>query len=186
MSGRDVTSVRAKSISPEVLVAEGPMVRVSAHDIDVLKRKAAETERARVRLCAHPGVDDRLHEMFIVHQKGTYVRPHKHLNKSESAHIIDGSVTWVIFDDAGRVTDAIHMGGYGSGQAFYHRMSGPYYHTLLIHSDWLVFHETTTGPFDRADTVFAPWAPGNDDLAGQRAFIERVTSEVDKLAFGAR
>ena len=173
-------------LNPEVLTAEGPLVRLAGADVEILKQKAVTNERTRIRLCAHATVEDPLHEMFIVHQKDTYVRPHKHLHKSESAHIIDGSVTWVIFDEAGNVTDAIPMGDYHSGRAFYHRMSGAYYHTLLIHSDWLVFHEITNGPFDRADTVFASWAPDISDLAGQEAFMARVASAVRNLPLAAQ
>lgn len=173
--------MHAKTLSAEVLVADEPLVRLTGADIDTLKRKAGENARARVRLCAHPTVDDRLHEMFIVHQRDTYVRPHKHLGKTESAHIVDGLATWVIFDEAGRVTDTIRMGAYGSGLPFYYRMSRPSYHTLLIHSEWLVFHEITNGPFDPDQTVFAPWAPSNDDVAGQRIFKDTVAAAVRKL-----
>ena len=74
--------------------------------------------RSRIRLCAHPDVNDTLHEMLIVHEKGTYVRPHKHLNKTESVHIIEGSVDVVIFDDDGNITDVIQMGDYKSGRNF--------------------------------------------------------------------
>ena len=28
--------------------------------------------------------------MFIYHSKGAYIRPHKHLNKEESFHLISG------------------------------------------------------------------------------------------------
>ena len=38
------------------------------------------------------------------------------------------------------------------------------FHTLIIRSDILVFHETTEGPFDRNETVFARWAPEDGDV----------------------
>ena len=56
-----------------------------------------------MRLCAHPAVDDRLHEMVIAMARETYVRPHKHVNKSESVHVIEGLADAVLFDDAGNV-----------------------------------------------------------------------------------
>jgi cupin fold WbuC family metalloprotein len=175
-------AVRTKTLGPEVLIAEGPLVQLSRSDIEIMKRKAPENERARIRLCAHASIEDRLHEMFIVHQRGTYIRPHKHLNKSESAHIIEGSVTWVVFDEAGNVTHAIRMGDYRSGDDFYYRMSGPYYHTLLIHSEWVVFHEITNGPFDRKETVYAPWAPKDADRVLQETFLNQVASTAQRLA----
>ena len=44
---------------------------------------------------------ERIHEMIVFHKKGSYVRPHKHLNKLESFFIISGEVTLVIFDKKG-------------------------------------------------------------------------------------
>ena len=58
---------------------------------------------------------DRLHEMLIVHQRGAYVRPHKHPGKMESTHVVKGLVDVVLFDDDGSVRRTIRMGDYASG-----------------------------------------------------------------------
>lgn len=36
--------------------------------------------------------------MLIVMAKGSYIRPHKHKNKSESFHIIEGLLDVIVFD----------------------------------------------------------------------------------------
>jgi cupin fold WbuC family metalloprotein len=162
--------VRAKAESPEVRYATDPIVLVDAADVARLKAAAEDNARRRIRLCAHHSVDDRLHEMFIVHTSDTYVRPHQHLDKSESFHVIEGDVDVVLFDDRGRVTEVIAMGPFASGRPFFYRIASPLFHTLLIRSDVLVFHETTSGPFRRADTVFAPWAPEDGDAAAVTRF----------------
>ena len=87
--------------------------------------------------------------MLIVHERGAYVRPHKHPAKTESTHIIEGLVDVVLFEDDARIERVISMGDYASGRAFYYRMDVPVFHTLIIRSDVLVFHETTNGPFER-------------------------------------
>jgi len=46
------------------------------------------------------------------------------------------------------------MGELASGYPFYYRLADPVFHTLKIHSDFLVFYEATTGPFVKASTVF--------------------------------
>ena len=161
--------MKANPLNSEVLQADEPIVRVTASDIEMLNRKALANERKRIRLCAHSGIDDSLHEMLIVHGREAYVRPHKHPGKTESVHIIEGTVDVIVFDDEGRIREIIRMGEIGSGLHFYYRMSKPIFHTLLIRSDVLVFHETTNGPFRRSDTVFAPWAPddGNPEACIQ-------------------
>jgi cupin fold WbuC family metalloprotein len=171
--------VRAKAESAEVRYATDAIVLVDAADVARLKREAEENARRRIRLCAHHSVESGLHEMLIVHTRETYVRPHKHLGKSESFHVIEGDVDVVIFDDEGGVTDVIPMGAFASGRPFFYRIAEPLFHTLLIRSDVLVFHETTGGPFRRDDTVFAPWAPDDGDAAVKRFLADldaRITT----------
>ena len=136
--------------------------------------------RRRLRLCAHPDSEDRLHEMLIVHMQGAYVPPHKHLNKSESFHIIDGMLKVFLFDDEGRVTETIQMGEPASGQVFFYRLASPRYHSVLPQSEFVVFHEVTNGPFDHQDTLIAPWAPAENDLAGQNRFTKSLLQSMRK------
>lgn len=168
-----------KQINEEVFIAEDRIVRVGHQDIEFFKEKSKHNQRKRIRLCAHRDVEDKVHEMLIIHTRDTYVRPHKHLNKSESFHIIEGSANVVIFDDDGNITEVIQMGDYSSGHKFYYRISDPYYHTLNITSELLVFHETTKGPFRRADTIVAPWSPEEGDGAAVKQFMEQLTKSVE-------
>lgn len=166
--------MRVREVSEEVLYGDEAVVKVNRADMESLKEQALLNSRKRIRLCAHKDVDDKVHEMLIVHTRDTYVRPHKHLTKSESFHVIEGSVGVVIFDEAGGIVEVIQMGDYSSGRRFYYRLSEPCYHTLLISSDFLVFHETANGPFKKSDTIFPSWAPEENDAAGQRRFMGRL------------
>jgi cupin fold WbuC family metalloprotein len=173
--------------SAEVLYAPEGLVTLDADAVVQLKRDAARNPRRRIRLCAHTGVDDRLHEMLIVHERECYVRPHKHLGKSESFHVIEGEVDVVIFDDAGGVADVIPMGAYASGRPFFYRLAEPTFHTLLIRSPVLVFHETTSGPFRREETVFAPWAPDDSKPDDVQRYLTGLNDRVaSRLRHGAR
>src|SRR2546428_13766383 len=120
--------------------------------------------------------------MLIVHTFNTYVRPHKHVGKSESFHVIEGDVDVVIFADDGQVSDVIEMGSFQSGRPFFYRIADPLYHTLLIRSPVLVFHETTSGPFKREETVFAAWAP--DD--SQREAVDRYLTGLNDIVAARR
>ena len=165
-------AMRIRKFSEEVLFTEDDLVAVDSNGIDFLKEQALGTARERMRICAHKDVSDTLHEMIIVHHKGAYVRPHKHLGKIESCHIIEGEVDLVVYDDDGSVIDVVRMGDYSSGKTFYHRMSESRFHTLLIRSEVLVFHEITNGPFDKSSTAFPAWAPEEGDHEGVRRFME--------------
>jgi cupin fold WbuC family metalloprotein len=161
-------------VSEEVLYPNDQIVAVSANDIEDLKQKQKNTARKRIRLCAHQQVEDLLHEMLIVHTRDTYVRPHKHLGKSESYHAIDGCFDLAIFDEAGNVTRVFEVGPYSSGRNFYCRLPASLYHGLLIRSDIVVFHETTSGPFLRAQTEFASWSPAETEVDAGNAFMRRA------------
>lgn len=175
--------MRTRLINEEVLFADDRFVSVDRQEIQLLKSKASQVPRERIRLCTHSGEDDLVHEMLIVHTAGTYVRPHRHLGKSESYHVIEGAFDFISFDDNGHVVQVIQMGDYSSGKAFYHRSADEAYHTLLIRSDVAVFHETTKGPFRRSDTVFPPWSPELDDGIGMTEYMERLAQAVS--AWGA-
>ena len=120
--------------------------------------------------------------MLIVHEKGSWVPPHKHLGKDESIHVVEGSALLVSFTEEGEVSATVQLGQSG---VFYCRLPSGIYHTLLIDSDWLVFHETTLGPFDRSQTVFAPWAPTN---SGEHAdlFIENLRKNLLQSVLSGR
>lgn len=164
--------------SAEVLYAPKGIVVVDDAIIADLVTDAAKNPRRRIRLCAHSGVTDPLHEMFIVHERGCYVRPHKHFGKSESFHVVSGDVDVVVFDDSGNILNVIAMGPYGSQRPFFYRIAEPLFHTLLIRSDVLVFHETTSGPFKREQTLFAPWSPTGDDPHEVKTFLQLLNKNI--------
>ena len=166
----------------EVLFQKDDIVRLRGGDIDQLKSAANRNQRQRIRLCTHGDVNDRLHEMFIVHAKDTYVRPHKHLGKMESFHVIEGAVDVLVFDNAGTITSVTGMGDYKSGKPFYHRISTPAFHTLLILSEVLVFHEVTNGPFRSEETVFAPWSPDEADRPGVSEFMANLKQSAKSVS----
>lgn len=167
-----------RSVNPEVLYSEVEITTTDQSDIGLLRQLSSGNPRKRIRLCAHANPGDRLHEMLIVHERSAYVRPHKHPGKTESTHIIEGLVDVVVFDDDGRIESVISMGDYASGRTFYYRMAIPVFHTLIIRSDVLVFHETTNGPFDSKDTVFAPWAPDDSDVNSVSTFMADLDERI--------
>jgi cupin fold WbuC family metalloprotein len=168
----------ARALNDEVLVANGPLVQLGDDDIAELKRLSTAAPRRRVRICAHPDTGDRLHEMLIVHTAGAYVRPHKHPGKSESVHAIEGEADIVFFDEDGGIREVVKLGPFGSGRRFYYRLDDEVFHTLRFRSEFFVMHEVTNGPFRREDTVFAPWAPEEEDVEAREAFCRDVDERI--------
>ena len=167
-----------KKQNKEVFYFSDSIVAITKKEITKLTKVAETNERKRIRLCAHPNVHDLLHEMLIVHEKNTYIPPHKHPGKSESFHIIEGIADVVVFEDDGKISKIIHMGDYTSGLNFYYRLSEPKFHTLLVLSDQIVFHEVANGPFESEATIFADWAPKDNNLPGVGKYMTNLKARV--------
>lgn len=170
-----------KEINPEVLVADVPILIMTHDNIEKLKVLATKNPRQRVRVCAHRSMDDTVHEMIIVMTQGCYIRPHKHIGKGESFHIVEGSLDVVVFDEVGAITHVLSLGDYISGRAFYYRSDVLGYHTIVIHSKLVVIHETTQGPFRPSDSILAPWAPEDKDIKGIAEFRLKMHNEINKV-----
>lgn len=168
-------------LNSEVFYSKDALTTVNQSNIEYFNHLSSLNSRKRIRLCTHLNQADSLHEMLIVHERNTYVRPHKHPGKSESTHIIEGLVDVVLFDDEGQIERVISMGDYASGKTFYYRMATPIFHTLIIRSEVLVFHEITNGPFDRSATVFAPWAPEDTNVNSVDDFMSNLEKQVSLI-----
>src|SRR5258706_5641644 len=97
--------------------------------------------------------------MLIVHMRGTYVQPHKHVGKSESFHVIEGRLKVLLFNDEGRHTRTIQLSEPNGGASFFYRLAPPTFHFLVPETEVRVFHGATDGPFHSRATNAAPWAP---------------------------
>lgn len=118
-----------------------------------------------VRISLHNSVDDDLHNMMIFQHNGTYTRPHKHILKSETYHIIEGNAVLVVFNEDGTVRERIDM---AIGKTLLCRVGKNCYHTIVPTTEYVIFHESRPGPFLReSDSIFAPWSvePSEKEMA---------------------
>ncbi|MDB4078028.1 WbuC family cupin fold metalloprotein [Amylibacter sp.] len=170
-----LVSLPLRKINDEVFMATDEVVRFDSLYVDFVKQNAAKNARGRARICAHRGPLDTLHEMLIAIRSDSYIRPHRHHQKIESFHLVDGSVDVVIFEDDGAIADVVELSTDGN---FYYRLDSPRYHTLLVHSPVLVIHEITNGPFDLNMSDFAPFSPMEED--------SMVSDYIDQLKLQVR
>ncbi|MBF0192926.1 MAG: WbuC family cupin fold metalloprotein [Magnetococcales bacterium] len=160
--------------SEEVLYTDQKTTCVDREFLETLKNRAAATKRKRIRLCVHANPDDALHEMLIVHHRDTYVPPHAHLNKSESFHMIEGALDIITFNENGTPKNIIPLST-NADDYLYYRLSDATFHTVIPRSEWVIFHETTNGPFRREETLFATFAPDNNaDIDIQKRYLAKL------------
>ncbi len=157
-------------VTPEVLYSDKRFVTVGDAEIAMLKAIAAGTPRRRARICTHPDPAATQQEMVIVMQGTGYVRPHRHFGKTETFMVLEGQVDAVLFTEEGRVDEVVPMAAPGEGSPFFYRMPVGRFHGLIYRSPWLVFVETTRGPFDTSESEAAPWAPPETEPEAGQAF----------------
>lgn len=167
----------------EVLFSDEPIVQVSRSDLELLNKRLPASATGRVRFCAHGDASESLHEMFVLIAHDNYVRPHKHPGKVESFHVVRGQVDVVIFDDAGSIATVVQLGDFESGLAFFYRLSRPFFHTVVVRSESVLIHEITNGPFNKSDTVYAPWSPPQGDGLSER-FLENLKGSIEQFLAG--
>lgn len=99
-------------------------------------------------MCLHNSREESVQEMVIVAHKDSHFEQHRHpINKPESYHVIDGELEVRIYSDAGQLTETILLSHNGSQKMY--RIQGNVWHRPIVISEWIVYHEVYTGPFDK-------------------------------------
>ena len=150
-------------------------VCVDADLLNALKRQAQQISDKDVRLCLHSTPEALFHNMIILTRKGRYQTPHKHNEKAESWHIIEGTMGVFVFDQAGKVIQSSRLEPNGS---LIYRINPSLYHAVLPISDIVLFHESRPGPYQGTDSLPAPWAPDNKDKKGLAGFYKNLQQQL--------
>jgi len=155
------------------------ILEVTPQIIKELKRKALDSKNKRFRLCMHHSNAHQTQEMIIVFNKGTFMPPHRHpKGKSESYHIIEGDMIVYFFNNKGEVIKKIEMGSIKRNKTCVYRLSNSIWHMPLVVSEWLVYHETYSGPFKKEyDVEFPCWAPPEEDKKKVRVFLDSLKAK---------
>ena len=172
-------SDKFKKISEEVLYPKSSPLVLTSRDIEFLKENASNNDRKRIRVCAHSQPEDTVHEMFIVHARNCYVRPHKHIDKPESLFVLEGEADVIFFEENGDIKTSFPIGGTSENDNKYYRLETDIYHMLIIKSEFLVFHEVTLGPFIPEKTLFPSWGP-EEGTTEQVKFLKIMRQKLEE------
>lgn len=138
--------------------------------LDELTAKATASPRGRANYNIHASATEPVQRFFIVANRESYFRPHRHLSKSELALVVRGQFDVVTFDAHGVVTARYVVGAGAQGIGF--ETPQGTWHTLVARTDGSAFLEVKEGPYDATTAAeFAAWAPPEGD-ASVPAFLQ--------------
>ena len=159
----------------DVIRNKESLVYINKKIISKLIKLANNSDLCRSRICIHKNNSAKTNEMIIALKKGSYIRPHTHPNlKSESYHIIKGSMTVFVFNKSGELKKRIKMGEAKTNLNFYYRMSKSFYHMPVATSSFCIYHETYSGPFIKEkDVIFPKWSPDFNDEEHYFKFLKK-------------
>lgn len=107
-----------------------------------------------VRICLHKNSSSIHHDMIILQKKNNFYRPHKHLKKGETYHIIFGSMICLLFNNKGKILKKCFL---KKDNIF--RTPVNTFHTMIPTSRYVIYHESKLGPFlKKRDSIFPKWA----------------------------
>jgi cupin fold WbuC family metalloprotein len=150
---------------------------VDASMISTLQSSSDQSDKRRARICMHPSSESVIHEMIITLEKDSYVKPHRHLNKTESYFVIQGEVQLIYFDEEGSIIKSYVLRSYEKGGIFYLRSSNNFWHTLVVNSNQATILEITSGPLQEEETIFASWAPDPETKEKAALYLNSLRNE---------
>ena len=141
-----------------------PYYSLGKDEIDNLKEKTKNSPRNRFRICLHNDPIHLTQEMIMCFYGFSYFQPHKHeKHKSESYHMIEGALDLYLLDDNGKIINVIKLASsdndYNEKRQKIYRLSSPIYHLMIPLTKWTIFHEISTGPYEKNNATYAPFAP---------------------------
>ena len=138
-----------KKLSDNVLKCEDSLSVLHQEMIEHIKKIARTHPMQRTRINFHQSDDSLVHEMIIAMTDATVVEPHRHLNKSESFHLMEGKVRIGFISEDEKITKIIEL---CKGKIEYYRLNTPDYHIVVPISKMVVIHEVTNGPFVKGES----------------------------------
>jgi len=146
---------------------------------DQVAALAQAAPRQRMNYNFHASAEDNPHRFLNVLMRGTYIRPHRHLEppKSEAFLVLEGVAEVVVFNEEGSVSARYRLGEEVDGRKRWGVDLAPgVWHTVVAVSERVVCYEVKPGPWEPAsDKEFAVWAPKEGEPEA-REFLERLRS----------
>lgn len=149
----------------------GDVADVDRELIDELIAVSDRAGQKNARICLHSGPEATFHDMVTLEYATGYARPHRHVDKGETVHIIEGQTLFVVFDDQGKVTNHALL---GDRATLVFRVGVGQWHAVIPVTPYAIYHESKLGPFLANDSIYPAWAPDGSDPQAAAVYVRRL------------
>ena len=147
-----------QQVNENVFRTTRQLLTVNRDQLKPVFEAAIASPLKRARLCCHSGPEEKLQEMFIVLAKDVDIQESVHLRKDESLTVIAGTGRYLFLNEDGTQRVQYSLGVFDENsredRQFFTRINRYVPHKIEVESDFLLIHEATTGPFQKADTDY--------------------------------
>ena len=143
-------------IADGVYQAQGEFIVLTPEYKQFLLHDSSNNYKKRSRINFHPSPASQVQEMVIALDRNTCLDVHQHFNKSESFHVIEGTLIVVLFDSRGSIMEEITLSSLGPNP--FYRLDSAIDHLVIPVSKNVLMHETTCGPFVQGDCRVPEWS----------------------------
>ena len=164
-----------EKLSDGVFRSSGAYSVLTPEYVNLIKEDALANHLKRSRINFHDTDESSVHEMILCLHESTRLNVHRHINKTESFHLIEGVLAVVLFanDSTGILDTIIIRSGYSS--CFY-RLNHSIDHLVVPLSEFVIMHETTSGPFSSDLTIQPIWSKSTKGKAMIRSIVSNLRS----------
>ena len=149
------------------------MKLISEELLDGVTHDAQENSRLRMNYNFHESLDAPIHRLLNAMEPGTYLPPHRHVDKEETYIVLRGSLIAFFYDDMGNVTEKVNLNP-SAGMYGVEIPSGTWHSIVVLESGTVIF-EIKSGPYKPLPPEdVAPWAPAPSDVEGAAIFMKRI------------
>lgn len=169
---RDAT---AKSLS---FFCKHDFVKITKKTIDMLIIESGKNNKCNARICLHNSPENNFHEMIVLEYSDKYYRPHKHLYKGESCHILRGKMAILYFGEEGELLNNAILGG---KKNIICRVGVNCYHAILPLTKHVIYCESKPGPYlGEKDSIYPKWAPDFSDKKAIEEYKKNILKIIGK------
>lgn len=109
-----------------------------------LKKKFLKSVHNKFRILLHKNNQSKIHEMLIFLKRDYEMPIHYNYNYDKSYYLIEGKFKLLFYDKKKKIIKKIKM---DSKKKFFYRFDKKRYHKFMIETKYIIFLETSAGPF---------------------------------------